>query len=321
MWLTNSSIGRKLVMSLTGAFLVLFVTFHVLMNAVAIFWPSAYNVVCEFLGANWYALVGTVVLAAGFLLHIIYAIWLTIQNRNARGGDRYAVVSKPAQVEWSSQNMLVLGFVVIAFIAIHLIQFWSKMQLAEITGNLATFSTPCGHEMPLPPAAGTLFLQMAFGQVWTLPVYLVGLAALWFHMTHGFWSMFQSCGWNNQLWIPRLKKIANWWTTIVIGLFAIEAVVFTVQANNEAYLKCPELQGQYYEMLQKHVAENLPACPMGEVEGIVMEEVEEPCCGGCSEDKGECCGKCEGEKSGDCCSQAAQDCCGDCTQNEENTNN
>ena len=50
MWLTNSSIGRKLVMSLTGAFLVLFVTFHVLMNAVAIFWPSAYNVVCEFLG-------------------------------------------------------------------------------------------------------------------------------------------------------------------------------------------------------------------------------------------------------------------------------
>ena len=110
--------------------------------------------------------------------------------------------------------------------------------------------------------------------------------------------------------------ISNWWTTIVIGLFAIEAVVFTVQANNEAYLKCPELQGQYMEMMQKHVAENLPACP-----GIVMEKVEEPCCGGCSEDKGECCGKCEGEKSGDCCSQAAQDCCGGCTQNEENTNN
>ena len=74
MWLTNSSIGRKLVMSLTGAFLVLFVTFHVLMNAVAIFWPSAYNVVCEYIKTNWYALVGTVVMAKSFLLHIIYLI-------------------------------------------------------------------------------------------------------------------------------------------------------------------------------------------------------------------------------------------------------
>ncbi len=57
MWLTSSSIGRKFVMAITGACLVLFVTFHCLMNSVALFWPAAYNVVCEFLGANWYALV------------------------------------------------------------------------------------------------------------------------------------------------------------------------------------------------------------------------------------------------------------------------
>ena len=298
-------------MSLTGAFLVLFVTFHVLMNAVAIFWPSAYNVVCEFLGANWYALVGTAVLAAGFLLHIIYAIWLTIQNRKARGNDRYAVVSKPAQVEWSSQNMLVLGFVVIAFIGLHLVQFWAKMQLAEITGNLATVSTPCGHEMPLPPAAGTLFLQLAFGQVWTLPLYLIGLVALWFHMTHGFWSMFQSCGWNNQIWIDRLKKAANWWTTIVIALFAIEAVVFTVQANKGAYVKCPELQGQYQKMLDKHFANPMAGCEVVDCEDVVLEEVE-PCCGGCDAVNEGCCGKCE--NNGESCGEN-KDCCGKCENN------
>lgn len=85
MWLFNSSIGRKLVMSLSGLFLILFLTFHLAMNFVAVFSGEAYNMVCEFLGANWYALVGTLILALGFVVHIIYAFWLTIQNRKAGG--------------------------------------------------------------------------------------------------------------------------------------------------------------------------------------------------------------------------------------------
>ena len=76
MWLISSSIGRKFVMALTGACLVLFVTFHCLMNGVALFWPNGYNAVCEFLGANWYALVASIGLAALFIIHIIYATWL-----------------------------------------------------------------------------------------------------------------------------------------------------------------------------------------------------------------------------------------------------
>ena len=81
MWLSNSSIGRKVVMSVTGIALVLFLTFHMAMNLVALFSGEAYNMVCEFLGANWYALVATVGLAALFVIHIIYAFWLTMQNR------------------------------------------------------------------------------------------------------------------------------------------------------------------------------------------------------------------------------------------------
>ncbi len=126
MWLTCSSIGRKFVMALTGLCLVLFVTFHCLMNGVAIFWPDGYNAVCAFLGANWYALVASMGLAVLFIIHICYAVWLTLQNRKARGNDRYDVVRKPAQVEWASQNMLVLGIVILAFLVVHLIQFWAK---------------------------------------------------------------------------------------------------------------------------------------------------------------------------------------------------
>lgn len=230
-------------MSITGAFLILFVTFHALMNGVAIFWPTAYNVICEFLGANWYALVGSLILALGFILHIWYATWLTIQNRKARGSERYEVTSRPPQVEWSSKNMYVLGIVILAFLVLHLVHFWAKMQLAEI----------CGFEVmdngqAVPAAAGTWFLQMTFSHVWVLIVYLIAFVALWFHMTHGFWSMFQSCGWNGKIWMSRLKTIGNIWVTLVVLLFAAEAIVFTVQANKGVYTSCPALQEQYMEM-------------------------------------------------------------------------
>lgn len=239
MWLTSSSVGRKFIMALTGAFLVLFLTFHCLMNAVAIVWPVAYNSVCEFLGANWYALVGTVVIAVFAVIHIFYAVWLTLQNRKARGHERYAISKRPKTVEWSSQNMLVLGIVVLAFLVVHLIQFWAKMQLAEIAGTIEAF----------PPAAGTIFLQEAFGHPWTLVVYAIGFVALWFHMTHGFWSMFQSVGWDNKVWMNRLKCIGNWWVSIVVVLFLAEAVVFTVRASEKYYITDEALREQYKDMV------------------------------------------------------------------------
>lgn len=246
MWLTNSSIGRKLIMSVTGVCLILFLTFHVLMNAVAIVWPTAYNTICQLLGANWYALVASMGLAALFVIHIIYALILTLQNRKARGNDRYNVTTLPPHVEWSSNNMLVLGIVVVAFLVVHMIQFWAKMQLVEaISHDPATWATVA--EAPANPAMGTLFLQAAFSQIWTPIVYIIGFVALWFHMNHGFWSMFQTAGWNNDTWMPRLKKIGLWWTTIVVGLFTIQAVWFTYQANSNAYLNNKELQEQYFE--------------------------------------------------------------------------
>lgn len=288
-------------MSLTGAFLILFVTFHALMNGVAIFWPAAYNVICEFLGANWYALVGSLVLALGFIIHILYAVWLTVQNRKARGNARYEVTSRPAQVEWSSKNMFVLGLVVVAFLVIHLVHFWAKMQLAEVCGFTAE---DCGQSVP--PAAGTWFLQMAFSQIWVLVVYLVAFAALWFHLTHGFWSMFQSCGWNGKIWMSRLKTIGNVWATVVILLFAVEAVVFTVQARRGVYTSCPVLQEQYIEMQAAHDQAHhscAPAaccekpecgkCPQAACENKCPKAAcGKPECGKCDKaacDKPECC--------------------------------
>lgn len=237
-------------MALTGICLVLFVTFHALMNAVAILWPTAYNQICLFLGANWYALVASAGLGLLVVIHIIYALLLTLQNRKARGNAAYKVSSRPASVEWSSKNMLVLGIVVLAFFGVHLVQFWSKMQLQELLGGWYTTG-----EAMVPPAAGTLFLQFAFENWYTPVIYIIGFVALWFHLNHGFWSMWQSMGLNNTTWLPRLKCIGSWWVSIVILLFVAQAVTFTVRANQNYYLTDGALLSQYREMYVERMQE------------------------------------------------------------------
>ncbi|MDR2911740.1 MAG: succinate dehydrogenase/fumarate reductase cytochrome b subunit [Alistipes sp.] len=222
-FIVSSSVGRKFVMSLSGAFLVLFFSFHAVMNVVAIISADAYNWICAALGANWYAILGTLVIVGGVVLHILYGIWLTLQNRKARGTERYAVSKNPPGVAWSSRNMLVLGFVVLGGLAIHLVHFWSKMQLVELMG---------AHEnsLGLSPQDGAALIAHTFTAWYNVVIYLVWFAALWLHLTHGMWSMFQSSGISNQTWLPRLKCISNVWTTAVVGMFALVIIVFFIKS-------------------------------------------------------------------------------------------
>ena len=190
MWLINSSIGRKVVMSVTGIALILFLTFHCCMNVVALFSGKAYNMICELLGANWYALVATLGLAALAVCHIVYAFILTAQNRRARGASRYEVTVKPEKVEWASQNMLVLGIIILLGLLLHLFNFWYNMMFAELTGMAV------GHL----PSDGFAFIQDTFKEPVYVVLYLVWLAALWFHLAHGFWSSMQTLGVSGKVW-------------------------------------------------------------------------------------------------------------------------
>ena len=220
MWLSNSSIGRKVVMSVTGLALILFLTFHMAMNLVAIFSQEAYNMICKFLGANWYALVATAGLGALVVIHIIYAFWLTMQNRAARGSERYAVSAKPKGVEWASQNMLVLGIIVVLGLALHLFNFWAKMQLPEVLHMLGM------HVDTANVTNGVYHIQNTFSCPVYSILYLVWLAALWFHLTHGFWSALHTLGWNNKIWFERWKVIGNIYSTIVVLGFAVVVLYY-----------------------------------------------------------------------------------------------
>ncbi|MBE6196489.1 MAG: succinate dehydrogenase cytochrome b subunit [Rikenellaceae bacterium] len=223
-FLTNSSLGKKLVMSISGCALVLFILFHMSMNLAALFSAEAYNMICAFLGANWYALVATVGLAALVVIHIVYALILTMENYRARGKQRYAVTVNEPGVQWASKNMLVLGFVVLGGLAIHLVHFWSKMQLVEIMGL---------HEnsLGLSPTDGAALIQYTFSQWYNVVIYLVWFVALWFHLTHGVWSMFQTAGFANDVWYPRLKCLSNIVATLIFLGFATVVVWFYFCGN------------------------------------------------------------------------------------------
>ena len=233
MWLIDSSIGRKLVMSVSGLALILFLTFHMAMNAVALFSGEGYNMVCEFLGANWYALVATLGLAALVVVHIVYAFILFVQNRRARGNQRYAVTAKPKGVEWASQNMLVLGIVVIGGLALHLTHFWSKMQLAEIMGLHEVIV----NGVEVAPTNGAALIAINFSNPVIVALYVVWLAAIWFHLTHGFWSALHTIGWNGKNWINRLQCISNVYTTIIVlGFIAVPLLFFAKSLMDPSFV-------------------------------------------------------------------------------------
>ena len=209
-------------MSVTGIALVLFLTFHACMNVVALFSGDAYNMICEFLGSNWYAVAGTVVLVGLIALHFIYATILTLQNLKARGNNRYAVVETPAKVEWASQNMFVLGLIVCLGLFLHLFNFWANMMGAEFyNGGMALVG-----DYEATDGAG--LIQFTFGNPIYAVLYLVWLAALWFHLSHGFWSAIQTLGVNNKVWFNCWKLIGNVYVTLVMLMFAAVVVYFAL---------------------------------------------------------------------------------------------
>ena len=134
-----------------------------------------YNAICEFLGANWYALIATVGLAFLVVVHIVYAFIISVQNYRARGRERYAVTERQKDVEWASKNMLVLGIIIVLGIGLHLFNFWAKMQCVELGHMLGcdVDSTALANA-----TNGVLLIKDTFANPVYVVLYLVWLAAL-----------------------------------------------------------------------------------------------------------------------------------------------
>ena len=218
-----SSITKKLIMAITGGALVLFLLFHGSMNIVAIIKPEGYNKICEFLGANWYALIATAGLAALMVFHLIYAFVLSFQNYKARGKQRYAVVDRQEGVSWASKNMLVIGAIVLLGLGLHLFNFWANMQLPEVLHKLGMHVE---EDVLALVADGSHYIVNTFScSVYSI-VYLVWLAFLWFHLAHGVASVMQSIGWNNHVWKNRIEVIGKVVAALIVLLFASVVIYY-----------------------------------------------------------------------------------------------
>ncbi len=232
----TSSIGKKFIQSVSGAFLIIFLLLHGTINFFSVidsmkgvFGKVADDTVRFSTGDGWFQLgcdfmstpvidVMVPILALGFLIHIAYGIWLSVENYRKRGGlKRYEVASKAKNDSWSAKNMAVLGVVILGFLCFHLTHFWAKMQLQEFLGSEA--------ENPY------YLLIATFRNWWVLALYIVWFVFIWLHLNHGFWSMFQTIGWNNKKWLPRLKVIGIIVSSLIVLLFVATAVNAFIEGN------------------------------------------------------------------------------------------
>jgi succinate dehydrogenase / fumarate reductase cytochrome b subunit len=227
--LLTASIGRKLLMSVSGLFLILFLFVHLLLNSFLLLdgvmgfeTGQMFNAGVHFMGTNPLIKVIEPTLALGFLVHIIFSIILTLQNMKARGSQAYASGKKTTGVEWASLNMFPLGIAIFAFLVVHLINFYLKMK-GYIHWEGGEVEFPFFGTMAKGENAYAL-VNEAFQILPLVLLYVVGSVALAFHLAHGFWSGFQTIGWNNAKWMPRLKCVSNTVAIILGGGFAVIAL-------------------------------------------------------------------------------------------------
>ncbi len=217
----RSSIGKKLIMSITGLFLVVFVAVHLSANLLLLVGEEAFNTVVEFMGTNVLIKVMEPVLALGFVVHIIYSLILTLQNLRARGSQRYKKTDQSKTSAWTSRNMFVLGAMVFVFLALHLIHFFVPMKLVGLENvSLQGVNTEVTPYM----------LVVSHFELWYYTLlYIIGAVLLGLHLSHGFWSGFQTIGWSNDLWRKRLTAIGRVYAVIVALGFSIIPLYFLIK--------------------------------------------------------------------------------------------
>ena len=225
----SSSIGKKLLMSITGLFLILFLLVHLTLNSFLLLdglfgfeTGQLFNAGAHFMATNPLIKIIEPTLAIGFGVHIIYSLLLSFLNMKARGNQKYASGNKTKDVEWASQNMLVLGVAVAAFLVVHLANFWIKM---KFTGDPLLTETMFPFFGELVPGENAYALvNAAFKVWWIVAIYVIGSVALGFHLAHGFWSAFQTIGWNNNIWMKRLRVISLIVAWVIGAGFSVIAV-------------------------------------------------------------------------------------------------
>jgi succinate dehydrogenase / fumarate reductase cytochrome b subunit len=213
----SSSIGKKLVMGITGLFLISFLLVHCFLNSFIFFDKTGelFNEGAHFMATNWIIRAMEVVLMAGLLLHIVQGARLTFQNKAARP-QKYAYTNGSANSKWYSRSMGLLGTLLLIFLIVHLSNFWvvSRFTFIENFEGLKPVKDANGHE--------NLYGVMAitFKNPLLVVLYVISMISLAYHLLHGFASAFQTLGWNHKKYTPMIKAIGVGFSILIPLIFA-----------------------------------------------------------------------------------------------------
>jgi len=217
MQLTQSSVGRKIIMAVTGVVLVGFVCVHLLGNSSIWFGAGAINSYAEHLHSlGPFVWVFRLVMLAAFALHIIFGIQLTLENKAATPEKNVQV--KRLKTGFGAETMIVSGLVMLAFVIYHLLHFTVRVTNPDIY-------VPVGDQGMV-----DVFIMVVQGFKSALPViaYLAGMFFLFLHVSHGFQSFFQTLGLSNDKSLPvtgTVSKLVGF--VLLLGYIAIPlSIVF-----------------------------------------------------------------------------------------------
>lgn len=214
----NSSIGKKLIMSITGLFLMVFLLVHLTVNMLLLLGDGeVFNRAAHFMGSNPAIKVIEPLLAIGFVLHILYATYLTIKNQKTRPIG-YTKTTSNGLSTWSSKNMYILGVTIFIFLVIHLANFFWKLKFGTVE--------PITYGNETMPNTYALVTGLFIRYWWYDLLYVIGAIFLGLHLSHGFWAAFQTLGWNGTKWLKRLEVVAYVYAIIIGTGFSIIPIYF-----------------------------------------------------------------------------------------------
>ena len=198
--LSSSSVGRKVLMALSGFFLLFFLAQHFVINLFSVVSEDTFNEVSHFMGTN--SLVQFVlqpVLIFGFLFHLGMGMYLESKNRAARP-IKYAMDKPSENSNWMSRNMIITGIMIMLFLGLHFLDFWfPEINIKYIKGDMSGL-----HDGEYRYWEE---LHHKFHDIWRVVIYCISFVFLGLHLAHGFQSAFQSAGFNHNKYTPLIKKL------------------------------------------------------------------------------------------------------------------
>lgn len=212
--LFKTSVARKVTMALSALFLILFLIIHLAVNLTSVISENTFNELSHFMGTNpliQFAM--QPVLLAGVIFHFVMGFVLEIQNKRARGSEKYYAYNGGANSSWMSRNMIITGVMILLFLGLHLYDFW----VAEMNYKYIEFNAPN-------PTRYYHELIEKFHEPLRVGIYVLCFVFLCLHLLHGFQSAFQSMGWKDNARKKLISQVGNWYSYIICGGFIFIAL-------------------------------------------------------------------------------------------------